>query len=139
EKEIKQQYHDLLEEVDQIYKRADKEEKDNELVQAFLYKAKYDLLLKKDIEQEVYQHFINEIDGRETLVKQLLSSVLAKSLDDYVRRFGYQIRNRSQSDQEGEENEFQFWNVEHFQNEIIKYYKASMENPQQLADLKDKD
>lgn len=138
-KEIKQQYHDLLEEVDHIYERADKEGKDTELVRAFLYKVKYDLLLKKDIEQEVYQHFVNEIDCRETPVKQLLSSVLAKSLEDYVRRYGYQISQRSQTDKEGEENEFQFWNVEHFQREIIKYYKASLENPEQLAALKDRD
>src|SRR5699024_6922804 len=123
--------------VNFIYQKAKRQNKDQQFVKAFLYKAKYDLILKEDIQQDVYQNFKDEIATRKTPVKQLLASILAESLNDYYQRNHYKINQRSKIKTDSLSTDFKTWNASQFKKHIIHLYQISLKNQRQLLKLQD--
>src|SRR5699024_6283750 len=99
----------------------------------------YDLILKEDIQQDVYQNFKDEIATRKTPVKQLLASILAESLNDYYQRNHYKINQRSKIKTKSLSTDVKTWNASQFKKHIIRLYQISLKNQRQLLKLQDKD
>lgn len=129
----------VLKRVEDIHKKARKDKNDRQLVKAFIYTAKYELILKKDIENEVYQEFLTEIDKAQTPVKQILASVMANSLYSYQVANRYRIQGRLETSDNFRKEDFTTWTANDFEREIMRLYRISMENPDQLLKLKDKE
>src|SRR5699024_1846313 len=134
ELEIKGKSKSALEKSNFIYKKAKKQNKDKQLIKAFLYKTKYELILKEEVYQEVIENFEEEISKQKTPVKQIFSSIYAESLAKYYQQNRYRITETKSSENT---EEFQNWNREDFQEKIHFYYKKSLENKSALLQLKD--
>lgn len=126
-----------FEKAEKIKRKANQKENPQQFLKAFLYIAKYKLILKKDSEAEVYQDFLREIENQNTPTQQLLYSFLAESLNDYYKENRYRIHQRTKIDSTTQD--FLTWSKEDFQSKIISYYQKSLSAEQQLieAPLKD--
>ena len=126
-----------LEKAEKIKRKADRKENPQQFIKAFLYVAKYKLILKKDSEEEVYQDFLAEIEDQNAPTRQVLYSFLAESLNDYYKENRYRINQRTNTDSIA--RDFLTWSKDDFQSKIMSYYQKSLSSEQKLieASLKD--
>ncbi|HIB37011.1 carboxypeptidase-like regulatory domain-containing protein [Mesonia sp.] len=126
-----------LERAEKIKRKADRKENPQQFLKAFLYVAKYKLILKKDSEEEVYQDFLAEIEDQNAPTRQVLYSFLAESLNDYYKENRYRINQRTNTDSIAKD--FLTWSKDDFQSKIMSYYQKSLLSEQKLieAPLKD--
>ncbi len=123
-----------LEKSEFIFKKAKKQNKEQHLIKAFLYKTKYELILKEEVYQEVVDNFEKEIAEQKTPVQQLLSSIYAESLAKYYQRNRYRI---SKTASAKKPELFQNWNEDLFLQKIHQYYQKSLNHKENLIAIKD--
>jgi len=126
-----------LEKAAKIKRKADRKENPQQFLKAFLYVAKYKLILKKDSEEEVYQDFLAEIEDQNAPTRQVLYSYLAESLNDYYKENRYRINQRTNTDSIAKD--FLTWSKDDFQSKIINYYQKSLSSEQKLIEVPLKD
>lgn len=81
--------------VKKIYKKAEQNQNESQFLKAFLYKTKYELILKEGSQETVYQHFLKAVKESSTPKKQLLASLLAESLEGYYKENRNKISQRT--------------------------------------------
>lgn len=126
-----------LERAEKIKRKADRKENPQQFLKAFLYVAKYKLILKKDSEEEVYQDFLTEIEDQNAPTRQVLYSFLAESLNDYYKENRYRINQRTNTDSIA--RDFLTWSKDDFQSKIMSYYQKSLSSEQKLIETPLKD
>lgn len=126
-----------LEKAEKIKRKADRKENPQQFLKAFLYVAKYKLILKKDSEEEVYQDFLAEIEDQNAPTRQVLYSFLAESLNDYYKENRYRINQRTNTDSIAKD--FLTWSKDDFQSKIMSYYQKSLSSEQKLIETPLKD
>lgn len=113
-----------------IKQKAHRKENPQQFLKAFLYVAKYKLILKKDGQEEVYQDYLEEIEQQNSPTQQILYSYLAESLNDYYKENRYRIRQRTKIDSTG--SDFFTWSEADFKKNIYKYYEQSLTDENEL-------
>ncbi|MEO2059552.1 MAG: MG2 domain-containing protein [Mesonia sp.] len=126
-----------LERAEKIKRKADRKENPQQFLKAFLYVAKYKLILKKDSEEEVYQDFLTEIEDQNAPTRQVLYSFLAESLNDYYKENRYRINQHTNTDSIA--RDFLTWSKDDFQSKIMSYYQKSLSSEQKLIETPLKD
>ncbi|MBL7471412.1 alpha-2-macroglobulin family protein [Robertkochia sediminum] len=114
--------------VESIFKRASKKKDSYQLVKAYLHWSKYKLMLFEDTEIEVLKRLEQEIDRAEVPAKNLLRSVYAGMLEQYLRKNRYRISRRTPLSTSAEPDiaNFQSWDILTMVKEINKRYDASL-------------
>ena len=132
ELELEGKYKSASEIVDKILKKAVRTKITDQTVKGFIYKSKFTLLLEENARPKI-------IDEIEALIKEsdfplnaLLESVYASYLRQYFNRNRYTIQNRTNSNPEVSEKEFETWDVNTFVLEITKHYENSIKHKSKL-------
>lgn len=134
--EIEGQSKSALKRTDFIYQKAKKQDNQTQLVKAFLYISKYSLILKEDAYAEVIADFEKEIALQKAPTQQILSSILAESLQEYLRNNEYSINQLKSSPNP---SQFKTWTKDFFLEKIEKYYRISLQNKSELLKIQDKE
>jgi len=124
---------DAYEKSQTILKKADRKENTAQFIRAFLYVQKFKLILKDNSHEEVYNDFLFEIDQQPFPVKNILSSYLAESLNQYYTTNQYRINRRTKVDSVS--SSFKTWNKETFKEKINFYYDLSLEEKEKLIKI----
>ncbi|MFN2262234.1 MAG: hypothetical protein ABR595_09245, partial [Psychroflexus sp.] len=135
--ETKNRSKDAYDLVLEVFEKAEKANNDKQVTKAFIYKSKFELMLKENSQKDVYKSFINEIERQTFPTKQILTSHLAESLNEYLTRNYYKIRNRSETETDSED--FTTWSENKFYHQIDSLYQESLKPASKLQKLEGKD
>ncbi|WP_127846781.1 alpha-2-macroglobulin family protein [Psychroflexus aestuariivivens] len=135
--ETKDHSKDAYELVLEIYDKAKRKNNQKQAAKAFIYKSKFELMLKENSENDVYQAFLKEIKSQKFPFKQILTSHLAESLNEYYNSNYYKIRRRSETNRSSED--FTTWSENKLYHQIDSLYQESLNPSSKLQKIEDKD
>ncbi len=124
------------ERIDYIFKNAKKDNNDPQLIKSFFYKAKYELLLKEDADDFVYELLKSEIKNSSFPIRNILESILAKNLENYLDNQAYKIRNRTTTDSTIS-RDYRTWDINTLKFRIHQHYQNSLKEQRKLSKIKD--
>ncbi|KAA1242481.1 MG2 domain-containing protein [Aquimarina sp. RZ0] len=124
------------ERIDYILKIAKKDNNDPQLIKSFFYKAKYELLLKDDADAFVYELLKSEIKKSSFPTRNILESILAKNLENYLDSQAYKIRNRTSIDSIISKD-YKTWDINTLKFQIHQHYQNSLKEHRELGKIKD--
>ncbi|GAA0724780.1 hypothetical protein GCM10009430_29550 [Aquimarina litoralis] len=134
--EIEGKTRSAYKEIDQIRKLAQREDNQSQIIKSFLYQAKYKLLLEENAESNVYEMLLSEIKKTKFPTKNILESILAKSLENYLDSNAYKIRNRTSTDTIIS-LDYRTWDINTLNKQIHTHYQNSLKQPEQLLIIND--
>ncbi|WP_121665691.1 alpha-2-macroglobulin family protein [Mesonia aquimarina] len=121
------------EKAEKILEKAERKENELQFIKAFLYQQKFNLILKSDSQQLVFNNFEQTIKEKAFPTKQILASYFAESLWKYYQRNYYKIRRRTETS--NNIKDFKTWDQAKFLSEIHHYYELSFQHEEKLFAL----
>ena len=117
-----------LEKVNVIYQQAIKEQNENELIKAILYREKYQIGLKEDGYVKSIKDIEKEIDKAQKITtKLILKSLLAQMYDNYLDNNRYKIQNRTTITDDNSSN-ILTWSIDRLVKTSSKLYLDSIQD-----------
>ncbi|WP_081740549.1 alpha-2-macroglobulin family protein [Aquimarina pacifica] len=117
-----------LEIVEIIYDSAKKESNDNQVIKAFLHKAKYTLTLEENAQLTIIKEIKTEINKSEFPKKNVLESILGNLYWQYFQQNRWKFYNRTQTSEKVDQEDFRTWDLETLFAEVHFHYQKSLEN-----------
>ncbi len=117
-----------LEVVETIYTKAKKENNDNQVIKAFLHKAKYMLTLEENAQLTIIKNLKSDIENSEFPKRNILESVLANLYWQYFQQNRWKFYNRTQTSEKVDVEDFRTWDLETLFAETHLYYQKSLKN-----------
>ncbi|MFK7750871.1 MAG: hypothetical protein AB8B65_20950, partial [Kordia sp.] len=121
--------------VERIYKEANTTQQTEQIVKSFIYRAKFALFLTEDSEVAVLQSLRAEIDKQAFPTNAILENMYARLLTQYVRKYQYKIRSRSEVVSQTISNDVSLWDIKTFVIEIHKHFQNSIAREDALLQL----
>ena len=121
--------------VENIYKKADRENNPPQLIKSLFYKSKFALTLEEDAQLKVINSFKKHISKSSFPSKNVLESLLANLYWQYFTQNRYKFYNRTKTSNKVNVADFRTWDLETLFKEIHTYFKASLENENQLQQI----
>ncbi len=127
-----------LEVVDDIFKKATREETTSQIVKCLLYRSKYIMPLEEEAQLKVIDQFKEQIQEQQFPTRHILQNILANSLWQYVQQNRWRIYNRTNTEEKVDPDDFRTWDIDTFFTEIDHHFQESLANQLQLQleDLK---
>ncbi|TPN81337.1 alpha-2-macroglobulin [Aquimarina algicola] len=127
-----------LEIVESLYKKAQNENNNSQIIKTLLYKAKYALTLEENAQLSIITDFKNEIKESKFPKKNILESILANLYWQYFQENRWRFYNRTQTEQKVDQDDFRTWDLKTLFTEIHLHYQGSIKNGvlSQQTDLK---
>lgn len=122
--------------VEDIFTKADEENNSPQLIRALFYKNKFSLILTEDAQLKVINSFKSHISKSEFPTKNMLQNILANLYWQYFNQNRYKFYNRTKTDQKINLNDFRTWDLETLFKEIHQHFKTSLENADDLQEIK---
>ncbi|AXT52932.1 alpha-2-macroglobulin [Aquimarina sp. BL5] len=122
--------------INQIYSLAKAESNQSQIIKSFLYKVKYTLLLEEDANSNVYQMLLSEVKNTSFPTKNILESILAKSLESYLDSNAYKIRKRTATDTIIS-TDYRTWDIKKLNKQIHSHFQNSLKQSAELIKIKD--
>ncbi|WP_035483965.1 alpha-2-macroglobulin family protein [Gaetbulibacter saemankumensis] len=121
--------------VDAIYRKAKKEQNNQELIKSMLFKGKYAIILEEHAQLKIIDHFNSEIAESTLPTKNILQSLLANMYWQYFKSNRYKIYNRTKTQEKVNVEDFRTWDLETLFNEIKRAYKNSLSQSKRLQQI----
>ncbi len=123
-----------LELAENIYKKAKKDNNTEQLIKSFIYRLKY----KNQIEENAFENLCYELDSAARKAKfpekNIMHTMLADMYWWYYQNNRYKFQKRSNTIN-FDKSDMQTWTLDDLVNEIIKNYRLSLENPEELQKI----
>ncbi len=113
-----------------------KENNQPQLIKSFLYLSKYKLLLEEDVENKAYEMLVSEIKNAVFPTKNILESILAKNLENYLDQNAYKLRNRTTTDTIIS-SDYRTWDIKTLYQQVHMHYQNSLKQSEKLSTIKD--
>lgn len=124
-----------LEIVLKIYDKAKNENNAPNFVKAVIYKAKLNLNIKEDSQEQNIKDFTEEMNSSSFPVKPILQSMLAEMYWTYYQQNRYKILGRSKTSG-FEQDDIKTWDLSKFIEKVIYYYSESLTDTWNLQNTK---
>jgi len=112
--------------VNDIYKKALRENNEEQKIKCLLYKSKYSLVLEENAKLKIIHNFQNQIAHTENKVsKAIVHSLLAHLYWDYLKQHRWKIYHRTHTDKVLN-SDFRTWDLKRLHHEIHFHFKASL-------------
>lgn len=118
--------------VEKIYEKAEKEKNSPQIIKSLFYKSKFALTLEEEAQLNVINSFKKHIGTSKFPTKNVLENVLANLYWQYFNQNRYKFYNRTKTLSKADTNDFRTWDLDTLFKEIHYYFKASLENSEQL-------
>ncbi|WP_299257973.1 alpha-2-macroglobulin family protein [uncultured Aquimarina sp.] len=135
--EIEGKTRSASKQIDQISGLAKRENNQSQIIKSFLYKAKYTLLLEEDASIHVYQMLLSEVKNTSFPTKNILESILAKSLEGYLDSNAYKIRKRTTTIDTIISTDYRTWDVKTLNKQIHTHFQNSLKQSTELVKIRD--
>jgi len=120
-----------LEIVEAIYIDAKKHNNTNQIIKSFIYKMKFNNATEENAFEKSIYDLQNEIKNTKFPQKNIMQSMLAEMYWMYYQNNRWNFSNRTQTTN-FENTDIQTWDLNTLSNQVIKNYKASLENSDSL-------
>ncbi|MFC5044189.1 alpha-2-macroglobulin [Aquimarina hainanensis] len=117
-----------LEVVKSIYEAAKKENNTNQIIKAFLHKAKYALTLEENAQLTIIKELKSEIATSSFPTKNILNGVLANLYWQYFKQNRWKFYNRTHTSAKVDKEDFRTWDLETLFAEIHIHFQQALEN-----------
>ncbi|GAA4278187.1 alpha-2-macroglobulin family protein [Aquimarina mytili] len=117
-----------LEIVENIYNKAKKQNNDNQVAKALLYKAKYLITLEENAQLTIIKEIKEEIEQSKFPKKNVLESILANLYWQYFKTNRWKFYNRTETSEKVDQEDFRTWDLETLFAEVHLHYQKSIEN-----------
>lgn len=124
-----------FEKVSEIHTKAKRDRNNPQIIKAFLYKAKYQLVLEEDAELTIINDLKAEIRTQSFPTKNILESILGNFYWQYFSSNRYKFYNRSETAEKVDATDFRTWDLNTLFKEIFIHFDASLQNAAQLQKL----
>jgi len=132
--ELDGKFKSASEVVDKILKRSSKANDSDQIVKSFIYKTKFALLLEENAQQQVIKEIQGYINTSKFPTDALLTSVYAGFLEQYLAHNQYKIRNRTETLNSEETDDFEKWDANTLVAHIGELHKQSLQHANQLKE-----
>ena len=120
--------------VDDIYKKAIRNDDEVQIIKCFFYKSKYLQRVDENAQNKIIIDLTSKIKKISIPSKAILNLVYAKCLENYSQRYNYDLQRRTKIDSTASKN-FKTWTSQDFYYEIDKAYKESLENENDIKNI----
>lgn len=114
--------------VESIYKKAQQETNNNQIIKSLIYKAKYLLTLEENAQLLIIKDLKNEIGSSTFPKRNILESILANLYWQYFQQNRWKFYDRTQTSEKVDQEDFRTWDLETLFNEVHIYYQKSLQN-----------
>lgn len=114
--------------VNEIAKKATKDNNTNQMIKSLLFKSKYALVLEEEAQLKIINDFKSEIANSEFPKKNILENLLAHLYWQYFQQNRWQFYNRTKTDKKVDAVDFRTWDLQTLFNEISLHFEASLQN-----------
>ncbi|WP_075343951.1 alpha-2-macroglobulin family protein [Tenacibaculum agarivorans] len=121
--------------VDDIYKKAEQNKNQPQLIKTLLYKSKFSLTLEEDAQLKILDQFKKHIKKSVFPTKQVLENILAKLYWQYFNQNRWRFYNRTQTAKKVDENDFRTWDLQTLFAEIHNHYQNSLTEKKKLQNI----
>ena len=112
--------------VESIYKKANRQKDEAQIIKCFFYLSKYSQVLDENAQTKIISHLKNEINSASIPTKAILNLIYGKCLNSYYQQNGYTIRNRTNI--ANSDDDFLTWTKADFEKQTEDAYRKSLEN-----------
>ncbi len=116
-----------LEEVDDIYKTAKKDENYDQIIKAYIHRMKF----RQSIEEDAFENYIYELESdikqTQTPTKSVMHSMLAEMYWMYYQANRYRFFNRSTT-VNFDLKDIKTWDLKHLVDQVIKHFMLSVKD-----------
>lgn len=124
--------------VDEIYEKAEKEGNSQEKIKALIYKFKQVQKIEEESDYKIITELEDEILEAQSPEKEILHSLLGQIYWDYYEKNRYTIMNRTQVKDSGD-SDLRTWDLSKLVDRIIFHYIQSLKNTETLKNIKVED
>ncbi len=114
--------------VNDINKRATKENNHSQLIKAMFFKSKFALVLEEDAQLNIITDFKNNIKHNDFPTKNVLENILANLYWQYFNQNRWTFYNRTKTDAKVDATDFRTWDLQTLFTEIHTHYQNSLQN-----------
>jgi uncharacterized protein YfaS (alpha-2-macroglobulin family) len=125
-----------LKNVEEIHKKAVKENNAPQIIKSLFYKSKFSLRLEEDAQLKVINEFKKHISESNFPTRNLLENILANLYWQYFNQHRYKFYNRTKTESKVNASDFRTWDLNTLFKEIHCHFEASLENTAQLQRTK---
>ena len=122
--------------VDKIYNKAAKENNSPQLIKSLFYKSKFLLNLEENAQLNVINQFKEQIAQQTFPTKNILENILANLYWQYFKQNRYKFYNRTSTKEKANLEDFRTWDLATIFKEIQFHFDNSLQNDQQLLEIK---
>ena len=122
--------------VQQISKKAKKENNSSQIVKSLLYASKYAMTLEEDAQLQIVNDFKEAIANTQSPTKNVLEGYLANLYWQYFQQNRYQFYNRTKTETKIDSVDFRTWDLTTLFEEIDVHFKNALINHKQLQQIK---
>lgn len=133
--ELEGKFKSAAEAVDKILKKSYRADDSDQIVKSILYKSKFALLLEENAQQQVIKEIQGYINTSKFPTDALLISVYAGFLEQYLAHNQYKIRNRTETLNSEETDDFEKWNANTLVAHIGELHKQSLQHSKELKEI----
>lgn len=128
----------VMEVVEKIYKKAEKEGNSEQKVKALIYKFKQMQKIEEESDYKILAELEKEIDKAKSPAKEILHSFIGEIYWDYYSKNRYKIMDRSQLE-ESDDSDIRTWDVTKLVEKTIYHYLQSIKDTEALKEVKVED
>jgi TonB-dependent SusC/RagA subfamily outer membrane receptor len=121
--------------VNKILKKSKRLGGTSQIVKGFIYKSKFTLLLEEEAQKNIINDLEIAIKESNFPTNAILESIYAGYLHQYLEKNRYKIRKRTKSYFPKDSNDFEKWDIHTFVNQIVRHYKQSLLEQDELKKL----
>ncbi|HAS42393.1 MAG TPA: hypothetical protein DCS93_18085, partial [Microscillaceae bacterium] len=125
-----------LQEVEGIYKQAQKDNNSAQLVKAIVHKLKYVVMVQENDLVKSLSDLQTEVKNAKFPVKPVLHSMLGQIYWQYYRQNRYRYRNRTASTKDFKQADLNTWDLRKITEETMLQYKLSLADADKLKKVK---
>lgn len=114
--------------IEEIVKKAEKENNNTQLLKTMIFKSKFALIIEEDAQLKIINDFKKEIKERTFPTKNILESILANLYWQYFQKNRYKFYNRTKTSKKVDETDFRTWDLQTLFNEVNLHYQNSLQN-----------
>lgn len=113
--------------VTKIYKKANRQANEAQIIKSFFYKSKYMQILEEDAQSKILDNLKLEINKASIPSKAILNLIYANCLETYLNKYSYDLSKRTRLDSIKSSN-FLTWTQANFETEIQKALEQTLAN-----------
>ena len=114
--------------VEDIEKKALKENNSPQLIKTMLFKSKYALILEENAQLKIITDFKTKITSSEFPTKHILENILANLYWQYFNQNRWQFYNRTKTSEKIDADDFRTWDLQTLFSETHTHFQKSLEN-----------